>query len=153
MSETTFIQQCLRGDALSSDVNDFVDAWHEAGTDLPLYAFLGMTHDEYKLWLEKPAALDLIISARQGNPVKIKIPTPEETDNLRAEALNNTCINEVKTHGEFNGMEIDPEILNIWSGTYANAWESAGWVITIRDGHSTCSFSIRRDKKKWRPFY
>jgi hypothetical protein len=64
-SEDTFVDLCLKGEVLAEEIDDFVDAWHEGGTGKPLYAFLGMTREEYGLWVEKPAALSIILEARK----------------------------------------------------------------------------------------
>ena len=34
------------------NIDDYIDAWHEAETDLELHEWLGMSIDEYKIWLE-----------------------------------------------------------------------------------------------------
>lgn len=63
-SDRSFIDLALNGEVLSDEIDDFVDAWHESDSDLELYAFLGMTEEEYSLWMTNPAYLDLILSAR-----------------------------------------------------------------------------------------
>ena len=64
MSET-FIDVVLHGDALWTEVDDWVDRWHEDPADTELHDFLGMTPDEYTLWVEQPSALRLILRARE----------------------------------------------------------------------------------------
>jgi len=64
MSET-FIDVVLLGDALWTEVDDWVDRWHEGEGDMELHDFLGMTPDEYTLWVEQPSALRLILGARE----------------------------------------------------------------------------------------
>ena len=66
----TFIAQCLRGQRFLWEVDDFVDAWHDAGgapngNPQPLSEYLGMTAKEYKLWVEKPESLRLIVAGRK----------------------------------------------------------------------------------------
>lgn len=63
-SRGTFVDLCLKGEAIAEDIDDFVDAWHEGGTGMPLSTFLGMTREEYALWVEKPASLNIILEAR-----------------------------------------------------------------------------------------
>jgi hypothetical protein len=71
----TFIEQLLRGEALLEDIEDFVETWHDAPDDSSIAAqsleeFLGMTWDEYRLWVERPEALRFIAAAhRQGKPI------------------------------------------------------------------------------------
>jgi len=65
-SQQTFMSLCLRGEVVQDEIDDFVDAWHEDEKDIrPIYEFLGMTHQEYDLWVEQPGALRLILAARE----------------------------------------------------------------------------------------
>lgn len=77
---SNFIQDCILGDALPEEVDDYVDAWHSKDTDVQLHRFLGMTRSEYSLWVEDPSILPLIITAhRLGKNVAELI---EETEAL-----------------------------------------------------------------------
>lgn len=63
----SFVDACLVGDALLSDIDDYVNAWHEDDTsvcDLPEY--LGMSPDEYRLWVERPESLRFILAAHKN---------------------------------------------------------------------------------------
>jgi len=62
---STFIEQCLKGDAHPSDVDDWVDAWHEGGHSGTLADHLGMTGDEYARWVENPQFLRQILVGRE----------------------------------------------------------------------------------------
>jgi hypothetical protein len=65
-SRDTFIDLCLRGEVVQDEIDDFVDLWHEDETDdRPIHEFLGMTKEEYDLWVEQPGALRLILAARE----------------------------------------------------------------------------------------
>ena len=68
----SYMDQCLAGDVLLEEIDGFVAKWHEdKNTQLSLREYLGFSLEEYKLWAEKPAALDLIIFARKNNlPLK-----------------------------------------------------------------------------------
>ena len=82
MTNRTFIGKCLAGDASIEDVDAFVQAWHEgAQPGLELREFLGMSGEEYALWLEQPGALPAIIAAqRQGaSPRKARKTPPAST--------------------------------------------------------------------------
>ncbi len=77
MSSTmTFMDACFAGQALLDDVDDWVDAWHDAGgsprgTAESLKSYLGFHDFEYSLWAEKPSMLRLIVAARhQDVPVE-----------------------------------------------------------------------------------
>lgn len=75
-SATTFMDACFAGQALLDDVDDWVDAWHDAGgrprgTTESLKSYLGFNDFEYSLWAEKPSMLRLIVAARhQHSPVE-----------------------------------------------------------------------------------
>jgi hypothetical protein len=70
----TFFDLYGRGEALSDDIDDVVDRWHE-GSDpqaksLPLHEYLGLTIDEYELWVHDPEALPhILIARRQSRPL------------------------------------------------------------------------------------
>ena len=59
-----FIQKCLTGDASIKDIDDYIDNWHQRDSDLSLHEFLGMTRNEYHLWVEDPSCLPYIVNAR-----------------------------------------------------------------------------------------
>lgn len=62
----TFIDQCLSGDVLPSEIDDFVDRWHEHDTGVSsLHDYLGMTWEEYSYWVEKPTSLPYILFAHR----------------------------------------------------------------------------------------
>lgn len=69
MSEPTqtFVQRVLEGLVLepSKAIDDEVDAWHESDSPLDLHEWLGMTSDEYALFVERPASLSLIFRAHR----------------------------------------------------------------------------------------
>ena len=66
----SFLDLYSRGEASADDIDDFVDRWHDAqepwAKDLELYEYLGMTHEEYKVWLCDPLALPAILDARRS---------------------------------------------------------------------------------------
>ena len=51
------------------DIHDFIGAWHDSGDDEPrsLVEFLGMTEEEYDVWLMDPRTLQLMVAARRGD--------------------------------------------------------------------------------------
>lgn len=59
----TFLKLVLAGQAQREDIDDFVDRWHEGDAACSLAEFLGMSDDEYALWVEQPGTLDLILQA------------------------------------------------------------------------------------------
>ncbi|MDC3962868.1 hypothetical protein [Polyangium jinanense] len=68
----TFVERVLDGEILDLDtIDDEIDAWHESDADCPLHEWLGLTRDEYALFVEKPEALRTILMAkRHGIPLK-----------------------------------------------------------------------------------
>jgi hypothetical protein len=73
MSEpSTFLDACLAGAALLADVDDRVDRWHDAygapnGPQIPLREYLGLTSDEYALWVEQPGSLRFAAARLAGH--------------------------------------------------------------------------------------
>ena len=63
---TNFIECCLAGQALAEDIYSFIDQWHESNATVGVAQYLGMTADEYALWLEKPESIRSIIFAHQN---------------------------------------------------------------------------------------
>lgn len=61
----TFIDLCLQGVASPSEIDDFVDRWHDAPEKSELHDFLGMTKTEYSLWVRVPDALSIILKSRR----------------------------------------------------------------------------------------
>jgi hypothetical protein len=66
----TYVDRLLAGSALLDEVDNYVDAWHRDSSTQDLHSYLGMSWEEYSLWVEKPKALRLIVAARErGRPV------------------------------------------------------------------------------------
>ena len=65
-----FVDLCLRGDVSADRIDDFVDLWHDGDSEVPLAEFLGLSDEEYALWVERPKSLSTILSTRKaGLPV------------------------------------------------------------------------------------
>jgi len=68
---SNFISDCLNGDAFLTDVDDYIDSWHESDTNLPIHEFLGMTKSEYTLFVRDESNLGYIVSAhRNGDKIE-----------------------------------------------------------------------------------
>jgi hypothetical protein len=78
---SSFIQECLSGNALMDEIDDHIEKWHSMDSAVvQLYEFLGMTRPEYNLWVSDPSVLPFIIKARKENrPVSQVL---EEFDSL-----------------------------------------------------------------------
>src|SRR6266850_6353241 len=64
--QCTFVERYMRGEVLSEDIDDYVDCWHNNSGGKLLHEFLGMSEDEYSLWLRDPDALPHIVRARRA---------------------------------------------------------------------------------------
>lgn len=62
---SNFIQDCIEGNALIYDIDDYIDEWHNGDSELSLSAFLGMTTKEYTLFVEDESYLATIITAHK----------------------------------------------------------------------------------------
>jgi hypothetical protein len=60
----TFIDLCLKGKVPPDEIDDFIGRWHETPKQMELHDYLGMTVEEYSLWVRVPDALPYIIEAR-----------------------------------------------------------------------------------------
>lgn len=50
----SFMEMLKRKLVTWDDVEDFVEIWHSGPYDCELYEFLGMSLEEYKLWVQNP---------------------------------------------------------------------------------------------------
>ncbi|MNQ62792.1 hypothetical protein D3C85_771500 [compost metagenome] len=69
MSNKRFIDLCVEGEVLPEEIDDFIDEWHELDSMGSIYSYLGMTRQEYRLWVHDPDILAFIITARIQNRV------------------------------------------------------------------------------------
>lgn len=65
MSRISFVERALKGKVLvpAEEIDDEIDLWTKTETDEPLATWLGMTSEEYALWVEKSAVLGAILMA------------------------------------------------------------------------------------------
>jgi hypothetical protein len=71
---SNFVNDCINGDALLTDIDDYIDQWHDGNSDLPLHEFLGMTKAEYNLFLQDEQYLGSIIAAhKEGKNIAILV--------------------------------------------------------------------------------
>ena len=85
------MDQLLHGDALLEDVDNFVEVWHDAPDDsrispLSLEEFLGMSSDEYRLWVERPESLRFIAAAHRNKQPVAMVLREEDRYGLAARA-------------------------------------------------------------------
>jgi hypothetical protein len=60
-----FIELYLKGKVLPEKIDDYVDQWHANPGGQEIYEFLGMSREEYGLWLRDPKVLPQIAQARK----------------------------------------------------------------------------------------
>jgi hypothetical protein len=59
-----FLDMAMNGEVLADEIDDFVSKWHASDGGEELHEFLGMTWQEYSLWVTSPEYLSLILAAR-----------------------------------------------------------------------------------------
>jgi len=66
-----FFDLYSQGEVSADEVDDFVGRWHEekepSAKHLALHEHLGLSHEEYEVWLCDPDALPQILAARRSN--------------------------------------------------------------------------------------
>lgn len=78
MSKNNFISDVISGIALILDIDDYIEEWHESDSKLEIYQFLGMTQEEYRIWVEDESRLKDIIRCHMSG---LNISTIIENDN------------------------------------------------------------------------
>lgn len=74
IQERSFIEAALGGYAGLEDIDLYVDAWHDGSDSRELHEYLGMTWEEYQLWVERPESLRYIVSSRaHGQPIMAEL--------------------------------------------------------------------------------
>ena len=72
-----FLELYMVGKVDVGATDDFVDRWHDEPGGRELHDYLGMTEEEYALWLRHPDALPDIAAARRDEkrekPVRHRI--------------------------------------------------------------------------------
>lgn len=54
----TFVQAVKEGVANIDEIYDWIDRWHESPTDDgPLHTYLGLSWEQYGLWIQDPESL------------------------------------------------------------------------------------------------
>ncbi len=81
LQSETFLVLCLAGKAVASDVDTYVDRWHEGqAPDTSLADYLGFSPAEYAFWVEKPSAIPYIILAHQlGEMIDRQVVSPGDS--------------------------------------------------------------------------
>lgn len=59
-----FINEVISGTVDVSEIDDYIDQWHDSDFNVSLREFLGMTQTEYNLWIQNENFIQPIIQAR-----------------------------------------------------------------------------------------
>jgi len=62
----SFVSLAISGHATVEQIDDYVDRWHSEPGNLSLHEFLGMSRDEYALWVRSPDMLGAILTSRKA---------------------------------------------------------------------------------------
>jgi hypothetical protein len=65
-SSESFVSLAISGHATADQIDDYVDRWHSEPGNLSLHEFLGMSRDEYALWVRSPDMLGAILTSRKA---------------------------------------------------------------------------------------
>lgn len=63
----TYVDSVLSGSTIWTDIDDFIERWHEAEGTESIEDFLGMTEEDYSLLVEEPRSLRFILAAHESN--------------------------------------------------------------------------------------
>lgn len=64
----SFIENCLMGLSLPDEVDDYVGRWHaDESIHLNLGEYLGLSDDEYEVWMLDASLLPTILAARKNH--------------------------------------------------------------------------------------
>ena len=78
-------------------IDDEIDAWHEADTTRPLHEWLGLTPDEYQLYVEKRASIRIILAARHHKrSLKELLAAKDATSLIAARGVSAAEVTELK---------------------------------------------------------
>lgn len=67
----SFFERYSSGRALACDIDQEIELWHKLGAIEALPSFLGITDEEYELWVSDSGVLPLILKARnEGKDIK-----------------------------------------------------------------------------------
>ncbi len=60
-----FIDLCIKGLTITDDIEEYIEQWRRSTGELSVHEFLGMSLDEYDLWLNNPEVLDGIVCRKK----------------------------------------------------------------------------------------
>jgi hypothetical protein len=63
----TYVDRVLAGAALWTDIDDYIERWHNEEGDAQIEDVLGMSTEDYSLFVEEPRSLRFILAAHESN--------------------------------------------------------------------------------------
>jgi hypothetical protein len=86
--KAAFLDLYRDGRVTAREIEDFIEAWHnsDASEQRSLSEFLGMTEDEYTVWMASRKALPAIVAARQTGRSLVEL-VAEHLTQLQSTAL------------------------------------------------------------------
>jgi hypothetical protein len=82
----SFIELCLKGNALMEEIDDYVERWHNGAEKVSLRDFLGMSKSEFSLWINDPDVLPYIIFSRREERPFVQVVNDNYYSNARLAA-------------------------------------------------------------------
>jgi hypothetical protein len=82
----SFIELCLKGNALMEEIDDYVERWHNGVEKVSLRDFLGMSKSEFSLWINDPDVLPYIIFSRREERPFVQVVNDNYYSNARLAA-------------------------------------------------------------------
>lgn len=74
----TFFDKFLKRQVEAKDIHKFIDDWHKATTTMPVYEYLGMTEDQYSIFIRHPEQAENLRQASASLVEKLRNKYCEE---------------------------------------------------------------------------
>ena len=68
----TFFDKFLKRQVGAEDIHKFIDDWHKAATSVSVYEYLGMTEDQYSIFIRHPEQAENLRQASASLVEKLK---------------------------------------------------------------------------------
>lgn len=100
LDEATYFDLYQRGEVLPDEIYDFIEVWREKfktaedSEIIPLHAFLGLSHEEYEIWVHEEESLKIFVQARKTgvSPANLicdpSLSAAARTDNSQLQQLH-----------------------------------------------------------------
>jgi len=102
-SSFSFFQRYMSAELSAEDIDEHIDAWHEKPDGKEIFEFLGLTEEEYSLWLYDPDSLAEIAQARRAQVpltavVRSALIAMTEAGSPRVKHLRQWLAHQVEAH-------------------------------------------------------